>query len=64
MSAIPPAPQWSPEPPKLNKSTVYKIVIVIVLVLLACWLWRVYKHLPPAHPLQYPAAYVSSIIDL
>ena len=57
MTAEPPTPYEPPEPSKSRKSTVYKIVMVIILVLLAYWLWKIYTHLPPAHPLQYPAYY-------
>jgi hypothetical protein len=57
MASEPPAPCESPKPQKLRKSAVYKIVTVIILVLLALWLWRIYTRLPPAHPLQYPAAF-------
>jgi hypothetical protein len=46
-----------PESPKLRKTTVYKIVAVIILILVAYWLWKMYTHLPPAQPLQYPADY-------
>jgi len=57
MTREPPARYEVPEPPKLKKSTVIKIGIVVILVLLAYWLWKVFIHLPPAHPLQYPADY-------
>ena len=50
----PPASNEPPEP-KLRKSTVYKIVAVIILVLLAYWFWKTYTHLPPPQPLQYPS---------
>lgn len=57
MSPEPPASHEPPEPPKLRKSTVYKIVTVIIFVLIAYWLWKIYTHLPPTQPLQYPADY-------
>jgi hypothetical protein len=50
-----PAFREPPEPPKLRKSTVYKVVVVIILVLVAYWLWKIYTHLPPPQPLSYPS---------
>jgi hypothetical protein len=49
-----PASHKVPEPPKLRKSTVYKIVMIIILLLIAYWLWKAYTYLPPPQPLQYP----------
>jgi hypothetical protein len=61
MTQEPLEPGWAPEPPKVKKGTVFKIGIVIAIVLLGYWLWRIYSHLPPAHPLEYPADYIPVI---
>jgi hypothetical protein len=53
MPPQPPRPR-RPQPPLLKSSTIYKTLLVIAVVLIAFWLWRVYTHLPPAQPLQYP----------
>jgi hypothetical protein len=51
-------PHDPPRSPKITGSTVYKIVIVVLILVLAYLIWRVFTHLPPAHPLQYPADYL------
>jgi hypothetical protein len=61
MTQEPPEPGWAPEPPKVKKGTVFKIGIVMAIVLLGYWLWRIYTHLPPARPLEYPADYIPLI---
>ena len=45
------------ERPKLNKTTVYKIVAVVILLLIIYWMWKTYTHLPPTQPPHYPADY-------
>jgi hypothetical protein len=45
-------------PPKIARSTVYKIAIIVILLVLAYCMWRVFTHLPPAQPLKYPADYL------
>jgi hypothetical protein len=34
---------------------VYKIVVLIIIVLVAYLVWKMYSHLPPERPFQYPA---------
>ena len=50
-----PPPHKVSKAPKLRKSTVYKIVMVIVVLVIAYGLWKAYTHLPPPQPLQYPS---------
>jgi hypothetical protein len=62
MPPEPPAPHEPPERAKSKRSTVYKIVTVIIFVLLAYWVWKIYTHIP-AQPLQYPAELIAKQPD-
>jgi hypothetical protein len=57
MTPVPLPPCEPPESPKLRRSTVYKILGIIILILLAYWMCKVWSHLLPAQPVQYPADY-------
>jgi len=50
--------QAPPNGPHLKKPIppiAYKIVALVILVLVVYLVWKMYNHLPPARPFQYPA---------